>query len=141
VLSSFRIAAAAPALADRPQSFRRQPVLVVDDGGPSAHAIKRLLTAMQLPWEACTPGADMAEAVQRETACVVASFGGHGADGASLIEAVHRVAPGLAVIAVIDNPDVAATVDAMRLGAHAVIEADALAAGLHHQVVPLLKSI
>lgn len=144
VLSSFRIAAAAPALADRPQSLRRQPVLVVDDGGPSAHAIKRLLTAMQLPWEACTPGADMAEAVRRETACVVAPFGGDGtdgADGASLIEAVHRVAPGLAVIAVIDNPDVAATVDAMRLGAHAVIEADALAAGLHHQVVPLLKSI
>lgn len=102
--------------------------------------MKRLLTAMQLSWEACTPGADMAEVVRHETACVLAPFGGRGTDGASLIDAVHRVAPGLAVIAVIDNPDVATTVDAMRLGAHAVIEADALVAGLHQQVVPLLKS-
>jgi len=132
--------AAAAAPLDRPQALRRQPVLVVDDGGAHASEIERLLTAMRVPWEACAPGADTLEAVRREAACLITPFG-NGKDGAqTLIEAVHRVAPGLAVIVVIDNPDVAATVAAMRLGAHAVIEGGALATGPLHQVTPLLQS-
>jgi len=115
-------------------------VLIVDDGGARAGEIERLLTAMRVSWEACTPGAGMLEAVRHEAACLIISFG-NGGDGAQkLIEDVHRVAPGLAVIVVIDNPDVAATVAAMRLGAHAVIEGGALATGLLHQVTPLLQS-
>lgn len=116
-------------------------MLVVDDGGPHAIEIERLLTAMRIPWEACAPGIDTLEAVRREAACLIAPFG-KGRDGGprSLIEAVHQVAPGLAVIVVLDNPDVADTVAAMRLGAHAVIEGGALATGLLHQVSPLLQS-
>jgi DNA-binding NtrC family response regulator len=132
--------AAAGLIPDRPQTLRRQPVLVVDDGGPHAVAIERLLTAMRVAWEACAPGSDTLEAVRRDAACLIAPFG-KGEDGPrSLIEAVHQVAPGLAVIVVLDNPDVADTVEAMRLGAHAVIEGSALATGLLHQVSPLLQS-
>jgi len=95
---------------------------------------------MRLPWEACAPGADTLAAARRDPACLITPCG-RAADGAeALIEAVHRVAPGLAVIVVIDNPDVAATVAAMRLGAHAVIDGRALATGLLHQVTPLLPS-
>jgi DNA-binding NtrC family response regulator len=142
VLRHIRIGpAAAAAPADRPQSLqRRHPVLVVDDGGGYAGEIKRLLTAMRMPWEACAPGPGTIEAVRHDPACLITP-GGNGADWAgTLIEAVHEVAPGLAVIVVIDNPDVAATVAAMRVGAHAVIDGRALATGLLHQVTPLLQS-
>jgi DNA-binding NtrC family response regulator len=133
-------AAAASPSPDRPQTLRRHPVLVVDDGGAHSIEIERLLTAMRVTWEACAPGAGTLEAVRRDAACLITPFG-NSKDGArSLIEAVHRVAPGLAVIVVLDNPDVAATVAAMRSGAHAVIEGGALATGLLHQVAPLLQS-
>ncbi len=102
--------------------------------------IERLLTAMRVPWEACGPGSDTLEAVRREAACLIAPCGKGRESARSLIEAVHRIAPGLAVIVVIDNPDVADTVAAMRGGAHAVIEGSALATGLLHQVSPLLQS-
>jgi DNA-binding NtrC family response regulator len=133
--------AAAAALDDRPHALqRRHPVLVIDDGGNPAGEIKRLLTAMRLPWEACAPGDDTIEAVQHDPACLITACGKVADGAATLIKAVHQVAPGLAVIVVIDRPDVAATVEAMRVGAHAVIDGRALATGLLHQVTPLLPS-
>jgi DNA-binding NtrC family response regulator len=132
--------AAAAASPDRPQNHRHQPVLVVDDRSRLVLEIQRLLTAMRVPWEACAPGKDTLEAVRREAACLIAPCG-KGQDSAdTLIKAVHQIAPGLPVIVVLDNPDVADTVAAMRVGAHAVIEGSALATGLLHQVSPLLQS-
>ena len=130
----------AAASRERPQSRRQHPVLVVDDGGAHAAEIERLLTTMRIPWEPCAPGVGTAEAVRREAACLIAPFAPNDDGARALIETVHRIAPGLAVIVVIDDPDVAATVAAMRLGAHAVIEGKALAAGLLHQVAPLLQN-
>jgi DNA-binding NtrC family response regulator len=132
--------ATAAASTDRPQPHSRHPVLVVDDGGPHVLEIERLLTAMRVSWETCGPGRDTLDAVRREAACLIAHCGNGKEIPGSLIEAVHQVAPGLAVIVVIDNPDVADTVAAMRGGAHAVIEGGALATGLLHQVSPLLQS-
>ena len=125
---------------DRPHPQSRHPVLVIDDGGRHVLEIERLLTAMRVCWRACAPGADTLEAVRHEAACLIAPCGKGKESPQSLIEAVHQIAPGLAVIVVIDNPDVADTVAAMRGGAHAVIEGSALATGLLHQVSPLLQS-
>ncbi|MCC7463645.1 MAG: hypothetical protein IT480_14425 [Gammaproteobacteria bacterium] len=112
----------------------------MEDGGAHVFEIQRLLTAMRVNWEACGPGNDTLNAVRREAACLIAHCGQGKEIPVSLINAVHQIAPGLAVIVVIDNPDVADTVAAMRGGAHAVIEGGALATGLLHQVSPLLQS-
>jgi DNA-binding NtrC family response regulator len=58
----------------------------------------------------------------------------------AMIVALHRVAPGLAVIVIVDDPAVSEAVAVMQAGAHAVVDSRMLSTGLFHNVASLLRA-
>ena len=58
----------------------------------------------------------------------------------ALIPALRSAAPGLAVIVVLDHPEVSEAVSVMQAGAWAVVDSKVLSTGLFHHVAPLLDA-
>ena len=107
------------------------------DGGE----IERLLHALQTPVRHCGSGREAIEIARGgPLACVVAPLQMPDMGAKSLIEALREVAPGLAVIIIVDNPAVDEAVAVMRSGAHAVIDSRIVSTGLRVHLAPLLRS-
>ena len=102
--------------------------------------IGQLLSVLRAPIYYCASGHD-AIAIARDGAlsCVITPLRLPDAGAARLIRALRRVAPGLAVIVIVDSPGVSEAVEVMRRGAHAVIDSHRLGAGLLHHIAPLVN--
>jgi DNA-binding NtrC family response regulator len=103
-------------------------------------AIGQLLAVLRSPIYYCSSGRE-AIAIARDGAlsCAIIPLKLPDTGAAKLIRALHRVAPGLAVIVIVDSPGISETVEVMRRGAYAVIDSRTLASGLLHQVAPLVN--
>jgi FixJ family two-component response regulator len=102
--------------------------------------IGQLLGVLRAPIYYCAGGRE-AIAIARDGAlsCVITPLRLPDTGAAKLIRSLHRVAPGLAVIVIVDSPGISVAVEVMRRGAHAVIDSRKLGSGLLHQVVPLVN--
>ena len=102
--------------------------------------IGQLLAVLRSPIYYCASGRE-AIAIARDGAlsCVITPLRLPDTDAAKLIEALHRVAPGLAVIVIADNPGISEAVEVMRRGAYAVIDSRTLGSGLLHHIAPLIN--
>ena len=113
-------------------------VLYVQDRGGTE--VERMLRALSAPVIRCASGREaIAIARIRPLACVVASLLIADMSATALIPALRNVAPGLAVIVILDNPEVNEAVAVMQAGAHAVVDSQVLSTGLFHHIVPLLE--
>jgi DNA-binding NtrC family response regulator len=102
--------------------------------------IGRFLGVLGTPIRYCTSGGE-AIAIARAGAlcCVISPALLPDMAAAQLIDELHRVAPGLAVIVIVDGPLISEAVEVMRRGAHAVIDSHTLHADLLRQVAPLAQ--
>jgi DNA-binding NtrC family response regulator len=102
--------------------------------------IGHLLGVLHSPIYYCANGCE-AIAIARDgtLCCVLMPLVLPDIAAATLIDELHRVAPGLAVIVIVDSPGISDAVEVMRHGAHAVIDSRTLNAGLLHQVAPLVN--
>jgi FixJ family two-component response regulator len=101
--------------------------------------VERLLQVMQTPSRRCASGSEMiAPAQAGPLSCVIAAVHLTDMSASALIDALNKVAPGLAVIVVADNLAVSDAVTVMHSGAHAVIDSRTLSTGLLHHLKPLL---
>jgi DNA-binding NtrC family response regulator len=113
-------------------------VLYVQDRGGTE--VERMLRALSAPVIRCASGREaIAIARIRPLSCVVASLLLADMSATALIPALRQVAPGLAVIVILDNPEVNEAVAVMQAGAHAVVDSQVLSTGLFHNIVPLLE--
>lgn len=104
--------------------------------------IERMLRALSAPVIRCASGREaLAIASMRPLACVVASLLLADMRATALIPALRLVAPGLAVIVILDNPGVNEAVAVMQAGAHAVVDSQVLGTGLFHHISPLLEAV
>jgi DNA-binding NtrC family response regulator len=117
---------------------RVRPVLIVR-GDPATDArIRRQLGLMNAAIETCLTGrAAIERAAQRALRCVIAPVTLADMNATTLIDRLRSAAPGLPVIVVVERPAVPAAVSVMQAGAHAVIDSEALNAGLAQYVAPL----
>jgi FixJ family two-component response regulator len=101
--------------------------------------IGQLLSVLRSPIYYCASGRE-AVAIARDGAlsCVITPLRLPDSGAAKLIKQLHRVAPGLAVIVIVNSPDISVAVEVMRRGAHAVIDSRTLSAGLLHHIAPLV---
>lgn len=101
--------------------------------------IGQLLSVLGSPIYYCASGR-AAVVIARDSAlsCVIAPLMLPDTGAAKLIEELHRVAPGLAVIVIVDSPGISEAVEVMRRGAHAVIDSRTLSSGLLHHVASLV---
>jgi DNA-binding NtrC family response regulator len=114
-------------------------VYVQDRGGTE---VERMLRALAAPVIRCSSGREaIAIARVRPLACVVASLLLADMSATALIPALRQVAPGLAVIVILDNPEVNEAVAVMQAGAHAVVDSQVLSTGLFHHISPLLERV
>ena len=117
---------------------RRPPVLCIQHRDYSE--VERLLAALDTPLRHCVSGQE-AIGIARLTplSCVITPLQLPDMSAATLIESLHDVARGLAVIVLVDNPEVSEAVTVMRCGAHAVVDSRILSTGLFHHLAPLLR--
>jgi DNA-binding NtrC family response regulator len=115
----------------------RPAVLYVQDRGGTE--VERMLRALSAPVIRCASGREaIMIARMRPLACVVASLLIADMSATALIPALRNVAPGIAVIVILDNPEVNEAVAVMQAGAHAVVDSQVLSTGLFHHIAPLL---
>jgi DNA-binding NtrC family response regulator len=102
--------------------------------------LERLLGVLRAPINYCATGSE-AIAIARTglLICVITPLWLPDMRAARLIDELQRVAPGLAVIVIVDGPGVNDAVEVMRHGAHAVIDSRTLHSGLLQQVAPLIN--
>lgn len=107
----------------------------------SDHAeIERLLGALDTPLRHCSSGREAIDTARRVPfSCAITALKLPDMGARDLIEALREVAPGLAVIVIVDNPAVSEAVAVMRSGAHAVVDSRILSTGLFHHLAPLLR--
>jgi two-component system, OmpR family, response regulator len=102
--------------------------------------IRRLVQALQGRLHHCESGGEaLAVARARPLACVIAPLDMPDMPAHELIERLHEVSPGLAVIVIVDNPAVSEAVAVMRSGAHAVVDGSILGGGLLPHLSALLR--
>lgn len=116
----------------------RQPTVLCvrqrDEG-----TIRRLVQALQARVHDCQSGGEaLAVARSRALACIIAPLEMPDMPARELIERLAEVAPGLAVIVIVDDPAVSEAVSVMRSGAHAVVDGRILARGLLPHLTALL---
>jgi DNA-binding NtrC family response regulator len=118
----------------------RTPVLCVEQR--DIGEIERLVRALQAPLLQCTTGSEAIEFVRgdRALACVIAPLLMPDMGAQTLIESLQPIAPGLAVIVVVDSPAISEAVNVMRSGAHAVVESQVLSTSLMVHLAPLLRA-
>ena len=103
--------------------------------------IQRLVQALQGRVHHCESGGEaLAVARARALACVITPLEMPDMPAHELIERLHEISPGLAVIVIVDNPAVSEAVAVMRSGAHAVVDGSLLAGGLLPHLSALLRS-
>jgi len=118
---------------------RTAPVLLYVDQREDSEA-ERLLKAIAPDLVRCASGREAIDVVRtRAVACVVASLLLADMSATALIPALRQVAPGLAVIVILDQPEVSEAVGVMQAGAWAVVDSKVLSTGLYHHVAPLLE--
>jgi len=119
---------------------RLAPVLLYVDERDGTEA-ERLLRAMAPNLVRCASGREAIDIVRtRAVACVVATLLLSDMSATALIPALRSAAPGLAVIVVLDHPEVSEAVSVMQAGAWAVVDSKVLSTGLFHHVAPLLDA-
>lgn len=102
--------------------------------------IRSVLSALQAPVLDCRDGAAAIAAAGGKTlSCAIAPLAMPDMPAGTLIAGLHAVAPGLAVLIVVDGPAIADTVALMRAGAHAVIDGAVVSTGLMVHLAPLLR--
>ncbi len=102
--------------------------------------IRRVLAALQAPLRECADGRAAIEAARAvPLICAIVPLAMPDMGASALIDALHAVAPGLAVFVTADNPAVSEAVAVMRSGAHAVIDNRILSTGLMVHLAPLLR--
>jgi len=102
--------------------------------------IRRLVQALQARLHPCESGGEaLAVARSRALACVIIPLEMPDMTAHELIERLHEVAPGLAVIVIVDNPAVSEAVAVMRSGAHAVVDGRILSSSLLPHLSYLLR--
>lgn len=102
---------------------------------------ERLLRAMAPNLIRCASGREAIDIVRtRSVACVVATLLLADMSATALIPVLRSMAPGLAVIVVLDRPEVSEAVSVMQAGAWAVVDSKVLSTGLYHHVAPLLEA-
>ena len=105
-----------------------------------AAEIRRLVQALQARLHPCASGGEaLAVARARALACVIIPLEMPDMPAHELIERLHGVAPGLAVIVIVDNPAVSEAVAVMRSGAHAVVDGRILSSSLLPHLSSLLR--
>jgi len=125
---------------NRPGESRSGPVVLYVDERIGTDA-ERLLRAMAPNLIRCGSGREAIEIVRsRAVACVVATLLLADMSATALIPALRSSAPGLAVIVVLDRPEVSEAVSVMQAGAWAVVDSKVLSTGLFHHVAPLLDA-
>jgi DNA-binding NtrC family response regulator len=104
--------------------------------------IERLVQALQAPLLQCTSGAEAIEFVRGDRAliCVIAPLLMSDMGAHTLIESLQPIAPGLAVIVIVDSPAISEAVHVMRGGAHAVVERQVLSTSLVVHLAPLIRA-
>jgi DNA-binding NtrC family response regulator len=102
--------------------------------------IRRVVQALQGRLHHCESGGEaLAVARARALACVIAPLEMPDMPAHELIERLHEVSPGLAVIVIVDDPAVSEAVAVMRSGAHAVVDGKVLAGALLPHLSALLR--
>jgi DNA-binding NtrC family response regulator len=136
-----QILATLPASSDaRPLEGRATPVVLYVDEREDTEA-ERLLRAIAPNLIRCASGREAVAIVRiRPVACVVATLLLADMSATALIPALRGAAPGLAVIVVLDRPEVREAVSVMQAGAWAVVDSKVLSTGLLHHIAPLLDA-
>lgn len=102
--------------------------------------IRRVLAALQAPLRECADGHAAIETARAgPLICAIVPLLMPDMGASALIDALHAVAPGLAVFVTLDNPAVSEAVSVMRSGAHAVIDNSIISTGLMVHLAPLLR--
>ena len=112
-------------------------------GGPAAldDRIERQLAAMQIGVVRCPTAAEALARAQRDhSRCAIVPTALTDMSAVDLLSRGRESAPELAIVVVIDHPDVASAVQVMKSGAHAVIDSHALGSGLQQHVAPLVRA-
>ncbi len=124
----------------RPVEGRAGAVVLYVDERTGTEA-ERLLRALAPNLVRCASGREAIDIVRtRAVACVVATLLLADMSATALIPALRGAAPGLAVIVVLDQPEVSEAVSVMQAGAWAVVDSKVLSTGLYHHVAPLLEA-
>jgi len=133
--------AALPVHSDLRHGERRAaPVILYVDEREDTEA-ERLLKAIEPNLIRCASGREAVSIVRsRAVACVVATLLLADMSATALIPALRSAAPGLAVIVVLDRPEVSEAVGVMQAGAWAVVDSKVLSTGLFHHVAPLIDA-
>jgi DNA-binding NtrC family response regulator len=128
----------------------RRPNRVVHSGRPPVLCVEqrdiaeigRLVQALQAPLLQCATGREAIEYVRgdRTFVCVIAPLLMPDMGAQTLIESLQPIAPGLAVIVVVDSPVISEAVHVMRGGAHAVVESQVLSTSLVVHLAPLIRA-
>ena len=119
---------------------RRPAVLCVQQR--NGDEIKRLLRALRAPLRLCASGLEAIDAARAGSplTCAIAPLQMPDMGANTLIESLREIAPGLAVIIIVDNPAVSEAVAVMKSGAHAVVDSRILSTGLLRHLAPLLRN-
>ena len=102
--------------------------------------IRRQLMLMNAQTEVCASGnAALELATDDRFCCVITPAVLPDMTAITLIKSMQRAAPGMPVVVVVEETDVADAVRVMQAGAHAVIESLSLGSGLLQYVAPLTR--
>jgi DNA-binding NtrC family response regulator len=102
--------------------------------------IRRQLLLMHAATETCSSGAAALElAADDSFCCVITPATLSDMSAITLIQSMQRAVPGMPVVVVVEETDVADAVRVMQAGAHAVIESLSLGSGLLQYVAPLTR--
>ena len=124
-----------------PRVLARIPPEVLYVQHPADGEVERLLRAMGAQVTHCAQGREaLVIAASRALSCVLSPARLTDMSATSLIDAMQQAAPGLKVIIIVDNPEVSEAVEAMQIGAHAVVDSRRLSTGLYYHVAPLLRA-
>jgi two-component system response regulator FixJ len=103
----------------------------------SGSVVERLLRAMHAPVQRCASGQAAVEIARAQPlACVIATLHMQDMNAQTLVAALRRAAPGLAIVILVDKPAAAEAGAIMRAGAHAVIDSRVLGTGLLQMLLP-----
>jgi DNA-binding NtrC family response regulator len=102
--------------------------------------IRRQLMLMNAQTEVCASGSAALELATDDTfCCVIAPAELPDMTAIALIKSMQQAAPGMPVVVVVEETDLADAVRVMQAGAHAVIESLSLGSGLLQYVAPLTR--
>lgn len=102
--------------------------------------IRRQLLLMRAATETCASGEAALALAADDFCCVITPATLSDMSAITLIQSMQRAVPGMPVVVVVEEADVADAVRVMQAGAHAVIESLSLGSGLLQYVAPLTRA-